>query len=108
MPEDDKGTDWHGIAARQDFKDLVRAKARFVVPATIFFVVYYFALPILVGYRSELMQTKVFGPVNLAYVFALSQFFMAWTLAFLYVRAASRWDAMEADILRTLERKDDG
>ena len=34
------------------------------------------------------MDRKVFGVVNLAYLFALSQFFMAWILAWLYMRAA--------------------
>jgi len=81
------------------------AKARFIVPATIFFIAYYFALPILVGYAPELMATRVFGPVNLAYLFALSQFFMAWLIAFLYVRAANRFDRMAAELLATLDRR---
>ncbi len=46
-----------------------------------FFIVYYFALPLLVGYAPQLMATKVFGVVNVAYLFALSQFFMAWLIA---------------------------
>ena len=44
----------------------------------VFFVVYYFALPVLVGYAPELMSRPVVGKVNIAYLFALSQFFMAW------------------------------
>ena len=55
----------------------------------IFFIVYYFALPVLVGYARPLMEKRVLGPVNLAYLFALSQFFMAWIIAALYVRAAN-------------------
>ena len=35
------------------------------------------------------MKQKVLGPVNIAYLFALSQFLMAWVLAWLYVRAAA-------------------
>ncbi|MGH7805857.1 MAG: DUF485 domain-containing protein [Candidatus Binatia bacterium] len=85
-------TDWDAIAAREEFRRLRRAQARFIVPAMIFFVVYYFALPILVGTAPGLMETEVLGVVNLAYLFALSQFFMAWGIAFLYVRAARRWD----------------
>ena len=85
-------TDWDAIAAREEFRALRRAQARFIVPAMIFFVVYYFALPILVGTAPALMETEVIGVVNLAYLFALSQFFMAWGIAFLYVRAARRWD----------------
>ena len=51
---------------------------------------YYFALPALVGYAPGLMSKRVFGVVNVAYLFALSQFFMAWLIAALYVRAANR------------------
>lgn len=54
--------------------------------------------PILVGWYPRLMDRRV-GPVNLAYLFALSQFVVAWLLAFLYVRVAARFDRMSADIL---------
>jgi uncharacterized membrane protein (DUF485 family) len=83
--------DWNNIAARPDFKRLLGRKARFIVPASIFFILYYFALPALVGYAKPLMETRV-GPVNIAYLFALSQFVMAWVVAALYVRAANGFD----------------
>jgi uncharacterized membrane protein (DUF485 family) len=85
---------WQAVAEREEFKDLMAAKARFIVPATVVFVVYYFALPVLVGFAPRLMSRPVLGPVNIAYVFALSQFFVAWLIAWLYVRAAERFDAM--------------
>lgn len=92
--------DWERLASSPKFKALLRAKRRFIVPATIFFVAYYFALPVLVGYFPALMSRKVIGPVNIAYLFALSQFFMAWALAWIYVRAASRFDTAAADVIR--------
>jgi uncharacterized membrane protein (DUF485 family) len=45
------------------------------------------------------MAKTVFGPVNLAYLFALSQFFVAWIIAALYVRAAARFDKMAAGVI---------
>lgn len=87
------------IAEDSEFKALLVAKAKFVVPATIFFVVYYFALPVLVGWFPELMSREVWGAVNWAYLFALSQFFMAWIIAFLYVAAAAGWDRRVTSIL---------
>ncbi|MDQ6809940.1 MAG: DUF485 domain-containing protein [Verrucomicrobiota bacterium] len=92
-------TNWQVIAATDKFRELLRAKRRFVVPAMIFFVVYYFALPVLVGYAPRLMERRVIGPVNLAYLFALSQFFMAWIIAWMYVRAAARFDRMSREVL---------
>ena len=65
---------WDKIAETREFQDLMATKKTFIVPAFIFFVVYYFALPVLVGYAPQFMSTKVIGEVNLAYLFALSQF----------------------------------
>jgi len=97
--EDRDGVDWQRLAATNEFKSLLKAKARFVVPATIFFIVYYFSLPLLVGYAPALMARKVFGVVNVAYLFALSQFLMAWLIAWAYVRAAARFDRMARDVI---------
>jgi uncharacterized membrane protein (DUF485 family) len=90
---------WDRIAASREFKDLMATKKTFIVPAFIFFVVYYFALPVLVGYAPQFMATKVIGSVNLAYLFALSQFFVAWLIAGLYVKAANNFDRLSQDIL---------
>jgi uncharacterized membrane protein (DUF485 family) len=102
--EDRDMADWNAIAADADFKRLLAAKARFILPATIFFVVYYFALPILVGWWPELMKMKIIGEVNLAYLFALSQFFMAWGLAAFYVGCAAGWDKDAAALLAKFKR----
>lgn len=83
---------WDRLAQSPAFKELVAQKKRFIVPACVFFIVYYFALPVLVGFAPEFMSTPVWGKVNLAYLFALSQFFMAWILAALYVKEANSHD----------------
>jgi uncharacterized membrane protein (DUF485 family) len=103
--EDKQLTDWGRVAEMEEFRALLKAKIRFIAPATIFFVAYYFALPILVGYARELMEKPMIGVVNLAYLFALSQFVMAWVVAALYVRAAGRFDKMAAAILAKLKLK---
>ena len=94
---------WDTVAAMDEFKQLLRRKAAFVIPATVFFVVYYFLLPVSVGYFPEFMDQKVIGPVNLAYLFALSQFFVAWGIAWLYVRKAKGFDESAAHILKSLD-----
>jgi uncharacterized membrane protein (DUF485 family) len=91
--------DWERLATSDRFRNLLRAKRRFIIPAMIFFILYYFSLPVLIGYARPFMERRVIGPVNLAYLFALSQFFMAWIIAALYVRAAARFDRMAADVL---------
>jgi len=96
-------TTWDKIAESQEFKDLMATKRIFIIPAFVFFVVYYFALPVLVGYAPQFMSTKVIGVVNLAYLFALSQFFVAWLIAGLYVRAANNFDRLAKDIVEKAE-----
>jgi uncharacterized membrane protein (DUF485 family) len=95
--------DWAAIERTAEFRDLVRAKRAFIVPATVFFIAYYFALPALVGYWPEAMSTRVVGPINVAYLFALSQFVMAWVLMGMYVRRARRFDAQAGAVLRRLQ-----
>lgn len=97
--EEAGSVNWEAIAASSRFKNLLHAKRRFIIPAMIIFIVYYFALPVLVGYARPLMEKRVIGPVNLAYLFALSQFFMAWIIAALYVRAANRFDRQAKDAI---------
>jgi uncharacterized membrane protein (DUF485 family) len=91
---------WDELEAKPEFRSLLGRKARFIVSATIFFMSYYLALPILVGYFPDLMKKQVIGKVNIAYVFALSQFLMAWIIAFIYVRKASRWDKEAAEVIK--------
>jgi uncharacterized membrane protein (DUF485 family) len=105
MPKPEDGpeiSDWDVVANNEEFKDLMAAKARFIVPVTLFFVVYYFALPVLVGYAPKLMSRPVIGPVNIAYLFALSQFIVAWVIAYLYVRAARQFDRRAAAVIKDL------
>jgi uncharacterized membrane protein (DUF485 family) len=102
--EEMAAADWNAIAGSAPFKELLKAKRRFIIPATLFFVVYYFALPYLVGYHSQLMQQKVWGEMNWAYLFALSQFFMAWILAAIYVVVAAGWDRKARAVLANFSR----
>jgi len=103
--EDSDPVDWRRVTQMPEFKAMLKAKMKFILPATLFFIVYYFALPVLVGYTPGLMSRRIFGVVNIAYLFALSQFFMAWIVAALYLRAASRFDKMELDIIEIADRR---
>ena len=92
--------DWEKLEAKPEFRALLARKARFILAATVFFVVYYFALLLLVGWFPEVMKKEILGRLNLAYLFALSQFFMAWGIAWLYTRKAAEWDRAAAEIVK--------
>jgi uncharacterized membrane protein (DUF485 family) len=81
---------WEGLEETDEFRQLVKARWRFVVPATVFFLAYYFALPLSNGLFPNVMRTEIIGHINLAYIFALSEFVMAWLLAYFYIRQAGR------------------
>jgi uncharacterized membrane protein (DUF485 family) len=89
---------WDALAAEPDFRHLVAARRRFVIPATLFFIAYYLALPISVGFAPQVMSRPVVGPLTLAYCFALSQFAMAWILLALYLARARSFDLQAARI----------
>ena len=80
---------WEGLEQTDEFRQLIRARVRFVVPATVFFLVYYFLLPLANGLAPGFMRTDVIGHINIAYLFALSQFVVAWLLAWFYIRRAN-------------------
>ena len=58
----------------------------------------------LVGWFPDLMKTKI-GSLNLAYLFALSQFFMAWIVAGFYVVKAAGWDKSAAALLAKFPKR---
>ena len=77
-----------------------------MIPATIFFVAYYLALPISVGFAPGLMSRAGLGPLTLAYCFALSQFAMAWILLALYLWRARSFDVAAAKIRQRRDSRD--
>ena len=95
-----KPEEWDAIESDPEFRRLIALKRRFIVPATIFFIAYYLALPVLAGFAPALLAKPAIGPLNVGYVFALSQFAMAWILLALYIQRARFFDLLEAQIVR--------
>src|ERR1700737_4704325 len=96
---------WEALATSAEFRRLITAKRNFIIPAVVFFLVYYFALPLGNGLAPSLMNTKIIGNINLAYLFALSEFVMAWILAAVYIRRANRvFDPLAAAVRKLAAR----
>lgn len=87
----ERGEHWARVARTSAFQELMQRKKRFIIPATIFFFIYYMGLPVLAGFTTVL-NVQVIGALSLAWIYALSQFIMTWTLLHLYVRQANKWD----------------
>ena len=84
-----------------DLQELERRHQRFIWPVTIFFLVYYLSLPVLAGSAHGLMSARVFGEFTFGYLFALSQFVMAFLVAWAYSRYARRRIDPLASAVRT-------
>ena len=71
----------------------------------VFSVAYYFLLPIGAAYFPALFGIRVWGPVNVGILFALSEFVVAWAIAWIYARRANNeFDAMAAELIRDAEK----
>lgn len=92
---------WVAIDQDPRFQELHRKKSAFLWGLMIFSVVYYFLLPIGAAYFTDLFRIKVWGPINVGLLFALSEFIVAWGIAWIYARRAnSEFDAMTLEINR--------
>jgi uncharacterized membrane protein (DUF485 family) len=95
---------WAAIDRDPRFQELHARKSRFLWGLMVFAVIYYFLLPIGAAYFPDLFKVRVFGVVNFGLVFALSQFVVAWGIAFIYARRAQQFDAMAEAIARDAQK----
>ena len=91
---------WSAIEADPRFQELHAKKSFFLWGLMAFSVVYYFALPLGAAYLTDVFKIKVWGPINVGILFALSEFIVAWGIAFIYSRRAAQFDAMAEEINR--------
>jgi uncharacterized membrane protein (DUF485 family) len=85
-----RGIDWEAIERSSEFQELVRRRRAFVLPATVFFLVYYMAFILLAGYAEDFMGSSVYEGLTVGYCLALTQFLMVFVLGIMYLRKADR------------------
>jgi len=94
-------TDSHDQAARHDpvydrlsqapeFSDLRSRYRRFVFPATIAFMAWYFLYVLLAMFAPGLMNTRLVGHINVALVIGLLQFVTTFLIAWLYAKYSNK------------------
>lgn len=100
-----KSHDWQAIAASPKFKKLVTRKRIVLSGLMLFSVCYYFLLPLGAAYYPGLFKEQVWGPVNVGILFALSEFVVAWAVAVIYSRIASKeFDLLASEIVAEAEK----
>ena len=90
MSSTDQRVDWVAVEQSAEFRELIAARRRFVLPATIFFLAWYFGFVLLAGYAPDFMAESVYEGLTVGYCIALTQFVMVGVLGILYLRRSER------------------
>ncbi|MBP2002000.1 uncharacterized membrane protein (DUF485 family) [Paenibacillus shirakamiensis] len=90
--------EYSAIAESAYFQKLIREKKKFIIPFTVFFFCFYFALPILTSYTTILNQPFI-GSITWAWVLAFLQFVMTWAFCMIYYKKAASFDKLSEQIL---------
>ena len=102
----DKTVDWDAVIADPRFQALHKKKSAFLWGLMVFSVAYYVLLPIGAAYFQDLFKVRVWGPINVGLLFALSQFIVAWGVAIYYsIKANAEFDRMAAEIADDVARQ---
>lgn len=90
--------EYTNISTSPEFKGLIKKKFNFIVPMTIFFLIFYFALPFLTSY-THVLHHKAIGDITWVWIFAFAQFIMVWTLVTIYVSKSNKYDIVAEEII---------
>ncbi|WNS76659.1 DUF485 domain-containing protein [Bacillus sp. DTU_2020_1000418_1_SI_GHA_SEK_038] len=94
----EKSVDYVKVESSQQFKQFLSKKNKFLVPMTVFFMIFYFLLPIFTSYTTFL-NTPAIGDISWTWIFAVSQFVMVWVLSAIYVKKAGSFDKEAEQII---------
>ncbi|KPI04641.1 protein of unknown function DUF485 [Actinobacteria bacterium OK074] len=87
-----------------EFGELRRTHRSFAFPLTVGFIAWYLLYVLLSNYADDFMGTKLFGNVNVAFVFGLAQFLSTFLIAWWYSRyAAAKLDPKAEAIKSRME-----
>src|SRR5271170_2153709 len=86
---------WIEVIESTEFKTLIDAKQRSIVPMIVIYMTGYMGLSVLAGFGRGILGTKVLGAVNLGFVLITGNYVMSWLIAIVYARiSANRHDPL--------------
>ncbi|WP_394236075.1 DUF485 domain-containing protein [Niallia oryzisoli] len=101
---DQQGIPYHSLIKTNEFEELVKRKKSFIIPTTVFFLIFYFSLPLLAAY-TKVLHTEVIGPITGAWLFASMQFLVVWICGFIYVKKSEKYDNLSKAILQKYRKE---
>ncbi|NJP49365.1 DUF485 domain-containing protein [Streptomyces sp. SBST2-5] len=84
-----------------EFGELRRSYRSFAFPLTVGFIVWYLLYVLLSNYAGGFMGTKLFGNINVAFVFGVLQFASTFLIAWWYSRHAAAKLDPKAEAIKT-------
>ncbi|MFD3504760.1 DUF485 domain-containing protein [Streptomyces sp. NPDC058676] len=92
------------VAESAEFGELRRSYRSFAFPLTVGFIAWYLLYVLLSNYAGDFMGTKLFGNINVAFVFGIAQFLTTFLIAWWYSRhAAAKLDPKAEAIKSRME-----
>jgi uncharacterized membrane protein (DUF485 family) len=94
--------DWDAAVEEPAFRDLVRSRRRFVLPAVVGALTWMLLWVVLIAYAPDFMGRSIYEGLTVAYLTGLSQYVVVWVLSWLYLRKSKReWAPLQR---RAIER----
>ncbi|MET7295146.1 DUF485 domain-containing protein [Streptomyces griseoloalbus] len=84
-----------------EFGELRRSYRSFAFPLTIAFIAWYLLYVLLSNYAGDFMGAKLFGNINVAFVFGVLQFVTTFLIAWWYSRHAAAKLDPKAEAIKT-------
>ncbi|WP_338473040.1 DUF485 domain-containing protein [Niallia sp. XMNu-256] len=99
-----EGIPYDSLIQTKEFKELLQKKKAFIIPTTVFFLIFYFTLPLLAAY-SKVLHTEIIGSITGAWIFAFTQFLIVWICGFIYVKKSEKYDNLSKSILTNYQKE---
>ncbi len=107
MSSADPRVDWEAVEQSPEFRELIAKRRSFVLPATIFFLAWYFGFILLAGYAPDFMTESVYQGLTVGYCLALTQFVMVAALGLMYLRRSERvYDPLREKVIERALRSE--
>ncbi|MGV3487210.1 MAG: DUF485 domain-containing protein [Tuberibacillus sp.] len=87
------------------YKRIIVKKKRLVFGLILFFICFYFALPVGIICFPVIMSARVISHFTVAWIFAFLQFVMIWGLGSLYYYKAKKYDKLLEKAVRGEQRR---
>jgi uncharacterized membrane protein (DUF485 family) len=108
-PSRAQAPDWPAIERSQEFQELVQERRRFLVPATIVFLVGAIGYLLLAAFVPGVMGWQVVDGLPFAWLSAICMVLLTWVLTFAYLRKADRdFEPLEERAAAVAERTTEG